>query len=230
MIVALRRRYLDSTSSFHPSAASSSSGCLPRICRACPETVPDRLIVSHQTNHVVEQIPRLPRFQPIRKGTLVLSRIVLERISTSARLVSPTKAPLASQLEPDPAGWSPPARSCDRPNGYTLQSRRRPLPPHDSSAASQTVDFPTPELPVTHTNGIDKSSHEDSGHPRILEDMILPHSCRCRSSGTPSRLPRHAQACPLATELGRADQTDRGEFHTSCCGQSGFGHLDHERH
>ena len=70
------------------------------------------------------------------------------------------------------------------PVGHPQAFTRHPVPPATSSAATarlfsrtQTVDFPTPELPVTHTNGIDKSSHEDSDHPRILEDMRLPQWC-----------------------------------------------------
>jgi hypothetical protein len=164
IIVALRRRYLDATSSFHPSAAANSSGCLPNAfaVRVARRSRSVSLSATRQTmwsnrSHTATSFSADPQ------RNAVFSSALVESVSTSARLI------LQAKRSSQPAGvgyggslmtsplvrstqWLNPSKSASTANSPRL------------FRSAQTVDFPTPELPVTHANGIDRSSHGDPGH------------------------------------------------------------------
>ena len=86
--------------------------------------------------------------------------------------------------------------------------------------SAQTVDFPTPELPVTHTNAIDESSHGASGHlgSRYREHETAPVALlggtHSRRYGIP-RLPTGIYRSRMRQHgtLVRDDPLPHGRFH-----------------
>ena len=127
---------MDSTPPFHPSDVARLLRVLAeRICSAGVETVAERLVVGHQTDHEVEQVPHvcLVLDRSAKERSLV-ARTCAERASTSARLVFQAKR--SSQPAGTGCGGSATTcRSSDRPSGCSPPSRRRPLALRGSSGA-----------------------------------------------------------------------------------------------
>ena len=189
IMVAPRRRYLVATSSFHPSVAANSSGCLPNalVVRVPIRSRSVSLSATRQTiwsnrSHTAASFSADPQ------RNAVLSCILAERVSTSARLILQAKR----LSQPPGVGYGGSVMICP-----LVRSTQWLNPSKSASTASsprlfrsaQTADFPTPELPVTQTNGID-NPRTGSWPSRILtehlsatgkgwsaeaEDMRLPH-------------------------------------------------------
>ena len=94
MIVAPSRRYLASASSFHSSAAASSSGCLPNafVVRVQRRS---RIVSLSATRQIMWSKRSLTTasFSADPQRNAVLLCVLLERVSTSARLIFQPKRP-----------------------------------------------------------------------------------------------------------------------------------------